>query len=242
MRAPKLLPFCLLATIPAVLQVGCITTPASETGWSFKARHAIPVECGENALIEDGEDGDNQVLKREGRGGYWYTFIDAYGSKLSPQPFKFESPGRNGSKYAAHMSGKLAPSAPDVYPYAGIAFSIANPKGPYDASRYKGISFWAKGPGKVRFEIPDGYTSPDGGWCTDCYNDFNLEIGLTSHWERYTVMFDWMAQRPNWGDRRPAIATDQLYAVEWEYSSPDRTFDVWIDDVSFICGVQGEAS
>ncbi len=216
---------------------GCITTPASQTGWSAKTRETAPVPCGDQGLIEDLEDGDTRSLEREGRGGYWYSMVDQHGSKMSPQQFMPDAPGRAGSKHAAHMSGQLAPSAPQVYPYAGLGFRLAE-HGSYDASRYEGISFWAKGPGKIRFEVPDAYTSPSGGWCTECYNDFGIEIGLTDEWARYTVLFDWMLQKPNWGDRKPQIATDELVGLEWEFSSQDKAFDIWIDDVAFVCGVE----
>jgi endoglucanase len=214
---------------------GCITTPASETGWSAEARHTKPALCAEDGLIEDMEDGDTQTLKRGGRGGYWYAMLDKDGSKMAPQQYEPEGPGHEGSKGAAHMSGKLAPSAPGVYPYAGLGFGLAE-HGTYDASRFEGVTFWAKGPGKIRFEVPDAHTSPGGGWCTDCYNDFGIEIALTDQWEQYTVLFDWLLQKPNWGDRKPEITRAKLVAMEWEFSSQDREFDIWFDDVAFICG------
>ena len=53
--------------------------------------------------------------------------------------------GANGSKHSAHMSGKVGGGA---VVYAGMGFNFVDPKGPYNASGYKGISFWAKaGPG-----------------------------------------------------------------------------------------------
>ena len=159
----------------ALLLPACITAPASETGWSKTVREARPVPCAGDALIEDMEDEDTQILKRGGRGGYWYSVLDKEGSKLRPQQYQAQAPGRNGSKGAAHMTGKLAPRAPGVYPYAGLGFGIAE-NGMFDASRFSGVTFWAKGPGKIRFVIPDGYTSPGGGWCSDCYNDFGVEI------------------------------------------------------------------
>jgi endoglucanase len=137
------------------------------------------------------------------------------------------------------MSGELAPGAPGVYPYAGLGFGVSE-QGTYDASRYQGVTFWAKGPGKLRFEIPDGSTSPKGGWCSDCYNDFGIEIGLTEQWAQYTVLFEWLLQKPNWGDRRPQITRAELVAFEWEFSSQGRAFDIWLDDVEFVCGVEGE--
>lgn len=217
---------------------GCLTTPASETGSTRRARDARPKACGPNALIEDMEDGDNRILVREGRGGYWYTSLDAEGSVMEPSgEFKMGSPGRAGSKYAAHMHGEMAPAGDSVY--ASMGFGIADPKGPYDASRYAGISFWAKGPAHIRFKIPDAYTSPGGGNCQDCYNDFGIELALTADWERYTIPFEWLSQQPGWGDPRPEVAVSELFDVQWQFGSRGRKFDVWIDDVEFICGVEG---
>jgi endoglucanase len=232
--------FCSSAALCGTASVfcyGCLTTPASETGWSGRARHEAPGVCGNvaDALIEDAEDGDTRGLVRAGRGGYWFSFLDSSGSTLEPAQgsFKMAAPGNAGSQHAAHMHGHAAAVGDSVY--AGIGLSLAEPRGPYDASRYDGITFWAKGPAHVRLEIPDGYTAPEGKRCKDCYNDFGIELALAAGWQRYTVKFEWLAQRQGWGDPRPEIAREELYAIEWQFGSPGRDFDVWIDDVSFSC-------
>jgi hypothetical protein len=89
----RVLLLCLL--LPAS---GCITTPASETSWSAKVRAVRPIPCRDQATIDDLEDGDTQTLKVEGRGGYWYSMVDQYGSTLTPQQFKPDAPGHEGSK------------------------------------------------------------------------------------------------------------------------------------------------
>jgi endoglucanase len=216
----------------------CLTTPASETGWSKRARTLVPTDCGSDALIDDGEDGDNRVLVRDGRGGYWFTSLDAEGSTIEPGGnFKMSPPGRNGSKYAARMRGRAAASGWSVY--ALMAFNIADPTGPYDASKYAGISFWAKGPGHIRLKVPDAYTAPGGGKCKDCYNDFGIELALTPQWERYTIPFAWLTQQPGWGDPRPEVAVKELYGVQWQFGTRGRDFDVSVDDIAFFCGAEG---
>lgn len=224
--------------IAGLLGSSCLTTPASESGWTRRARDARPRACGPNALIEDMEDGDSRILVREGRGGYWYTSVDAEGSVLlePARQFKMGAPGRAGSQYAAHMRGTMAPAGYSVY--ASMGLGIAEPKGPYDASRYTGIAFWAKGPAHIRFKIPDAYTSPGGGYCKDCYNDFGIELALTPEWERYTIPFEWLAQQPGWGDPRAEIAAEGLYEIQWQFGSRGREFDVWVDDIEFICGLE----
>ena len=86
---------CITAVL-AIASTGCLTTPASETGWTRRARDARPKACGQSAVIEDMEDADSRVLVREGRGGYWFTSVDNEGSIFtSPSgQFKMGEPGR----------------------------------------------------------------------------------------------------------------------------------------------------
>lgn len=222
-----------------LVTASCLTTPAADSGYSARARQLQPRSCGPEGLIEDANDGDSRVLVRNGRGGYWYTFLDPEGSTIDPSsPFKMAAPGHGGSPYAAHMRGVTASSGPSIY--AGMAFALTDPRLAYDASRYVGVTFWAKGPAHVRFEIPDAYTAPEGGNCKDCYNDFGIELAFTSEWQRYTLPFAWLSQRQGWGDPRPEIASNALYALEWQFGTPGRSFDVWIDDVEFVCGVEAK--
>ncbi len=223
----------LVGVAGAVLS-GCITAPGWEYGYTPKAKELDVPPCGSMAVIDDGEDGDNRVLQRDGRGGYWFSFVDSEGSKIEPPsgPFKMGEPGRDSAR-GARMRGHMASSGKSIY--AGIGFSLADPSGPYDASRYTGVTFWAKGPGRVRFEMPDVHTAPAGGICSDCYNDFGVVLALESVWKKYTIRFDWLAQRPNWGDPFPAIEPGQVIAMEWEFGAAGRDFDISIDDIAFIC-------
>ncbi len=227
-----------LATLLGLAVGGCLTTPASETGWTKRTRDLTPGACQSDALIEDAEDSDNRILVRDGRGGYWYTSVDTEGSTIEPSgQFTMGAEGHAGSKHAAHMSGQMAPAGWSVY--ASMGFGLADPSGAYDASRYTGVTFWAKGPAHVRFKMPDAYTAPGGGFCKDCYNDFGIELAFTSEWQRYTIPFSWLSQQPGWGDPRPEIATDAIYALQWQVGSRGRSYDVWVDDIAFFCGNEG---
>ncbi|HWP07544.1 MAG TPA: carbohydrate binding domain-containing protein [Polyangiaceae bacterium] len=216
------------------LLTSCITAHGWEYGTTPKAKELDLPACGPDALIDDGEDGDGRVLQREGRGGYWFTFQDSEGSTIDPPagPFKMGAPG-HGSTHAARMRGHMASSGKSIY--AGMGLSLANPRGVYDASKYDGVTFWAKGPGKVRFEIPDVHTAPEGGECKDCYNDNGVIIALESEWHKYTIRFDWLLQRPNWGDPTPGLEAAQIIALEWEFSGAGRDYDISIDDIAFVC-------
>src|SRR5260221_14467436 len=88
---------------------GCITTPASETGYSKRTRDLVPRACGKDAVIEDGEDGDNRIAVQGGRGGYWYTSIDEVGTTMEPVgTFKMGAPGHGGSRFGARVHGRTA--------------------------------------------------------------------------------------------------------------------------------------
>ena len=118
-------------------------------------------ECGPKALIDDGEDGNNQNLPNDNRGGYWYTFRDKKGTTIEPVAGEdggtfAMSEGGHGSQFAARFHGKIGTGAPL---FGGMGMNFVDPKAPYDASKYAGISFWAKkgenSTGKVRLKVPD---------------------------------------------------------------------------------------
>jgi endoglucanase len=199
--------------------------------------------CEKRALIEDVEDADDQVALKEGRKGYWYTFKDETGqTEISPREDHFvaEMGGVGESSYAVRMKGKLAKSG-EVY--AGVGFDFVDPRAPYDATKYTGVSFLAKKAPKsiamVRLKMPDANTDPDGKKCSDCYNDFGVNFELTDEWTRYTVPFDKLKQEEGWGDPRPpTVGKNELFGLQWQVNTPNGDFDVWIDDVRFegACG------
>ena len=199
--------------------------------------------CGADGLIDNGEDGNNQVLVRDGRAGYWYTFVDKQGSTVVPEAgenggtFSMSPGGVNGSKYAVDAQGKVFGRGDVVF--GAVGFNFTDPKGPYDASRYNGLAFWArKGPGstgKVRLKVPDASTDPAGGVCRECFNDFGMDLNLTDEWKRYVFSFKKMSQLPGWGSpRRHSIDKSKLYGIQWQVNVPGAAFDIWIDDVEFV--------
>jgi endoglucanase len=188
--------------------------------------------------LDDGEDNDNQIKKLGGRDGYWFSFADTWGTTIEPKgQFSFAPGGANGTKLAAHIKGRTASSGESIY--AGMGFAFTNPKTPYNAGEAKGIRFWAKGPGRIRFKTPDVNTAPEGDRCTDCYNDFGVDIVLQNEWMRYTVPFDKLAQQPGWGDRAPEVSKDKLFAIQWQFSKPGTDYDIWIDEIEFVGCAEG---
>jgi endoglucanase len=200
--------------------------------------------CGAEGLIDDGEDGNNQTKPAGDRGGYWYTFTDGKGTGTTvwPEPgrqggaFAMSRGGVNGSKFAANAKGRVGTG--EVV-FGALGLNFVDPEGLYDASKYKGIAFWAKkGPGsyaKVRLNVPDVSTQDAGGVCTDCFNYFGADLVLSESWQQFVFTWRQLKQQRGWGAPRPhAIKPAKLFSLQWQVSQPDASFDLWIDDVEFI--------
>jgi len=232
----------LLATF--VVASGCIKKQAvtGEEAKNTESGRACPKNLG---LISDGEDDSNQIADVQGRGGYWYTFVDDSGSAVVPEAgknggtFQMTSGGAASSTKSAHMTGTVAAGGTV---YAGMGLNFVDPKGSYDAGKYQGVSFWAKrGPGstgKVRLKVPDSATDPDGKQCTECFNDFGIDLQLNDEWTEYTVPFSGMKQMKGWGSPHPAgIDVNKLYGLQWQVNDPGAKFDIWVDEIAFTgCG------
>ena len=148
-----------------------------------------------------------------------YTYADEAGSTVSGDP--------------SRVTGQLAPAG-EVYAGVGIGFAT-----PLDASRYRGIAFRARrGPGAaahVRLKVPDRNTDPDGGVCTDCYNDFGISFEVTEEWVRYEAAFADLVQETGWGaPRPPAIDATALHGVQWQVTTPGAVLDLQLDAIELL--------
>jgi hypothetical protein len=189
-----------------------------------------------SSLIDDFEDGNNQSILADARGGYWYTYADKEGTTIEPAGnFSATEGGANDSKHSGRMVGVLA-SAQIVY--AGMGVSFTEPKRPYDASSCAGVSFQARksgeGTASVRLKVGDWQTSPEGNLCKQCYNDFGADFTFTDEWKEYSVLFSEMKQEPYWGEPKASIDAAALYQIQWQVKAPGSAFDISVDDVKFI--------
>jgi endoglucanase len=225
---------------------GCDSTPGAASGGGPSSAAASLKPCGPDGIIDDGEDNNNKVAAVSGRGGYWYVFGDKLGSTLTPAKggtFTMSPGGANDSKFAAEVKGKIgAADQPPEYLFAGMGFSFLDPKAPYDASKYKGITFWAKKTGagttgKVRLKVPDINTDPAGKVCTDaCFNDFGADIELTEAWTKYSFAWNDLLQESGWGSPSPpAITPAKLFGLQWQVKAPGADYDFSVDDIGFLC-------
>ena len=235
----KLAPFLLaLVTVGGAASIGCVT-PGSRPG---NAASEALKECGPEGMIEDFEDGNNQINVVGDRGGYWYTYVDAKGSTIEPAPGDQGGTfapveGGHESKYAAEVKGKLAGSS---IVYAAMGLNFEDPKGAFDASQYAGITFWAKrtagSTSRLTVKLPDGNTDPDGQICSACFNDYGYTINVGEQWTRYVLPFHDLKQEPDWGaPRKPHLDASKLFAIHWEAKAPGAEYDFVVDDIAFIC-------
>ncbi len=236
-------PALALMAMSVPMSAGCDAGPAGPGAVSQAA--ATLKSCGPEGLIDDAEDNNNRVAVVSGRGGYWYTYTDKLGSTIVPAAggtFSMSAGGANGSKYAANMKGKIAGSdQPPLYLSVGMGLGFTDPRNAFDASKYKGIAFWAKkGPGstgKVRLKVPDVNTDPQGKVCTDaCFNDFGADLNLSDTWTRYTFAWSDLSQLQGWGSPSPpAITEAKLYGIQFQVNDPAADYDIWVDDLEFLC-------
>lgn len=225
--------------ISAVVLTGCKVNPADPSLANSAAGAACTTP---EAAICDGDDNDNQTIVIGGRGGYWYTFSDMEGTEVWPTQgakggtFEMSPGGAENTPYAARFKGKVA--ATEGNTQAGMGMNFLDPEGAYDASAYGGISFWAKaGAGSVtamRVKISDANTAPDGGVCSECYNDFGMDLQLTNEWKHYILRWGDLTQLPGWGKpRKFSIDASQLYAIQFQVNEKGGNFDIWVDQIRF---------
>lgn len=225
-----------------LLLVGAATAAAGCTPFGMKPASDLPPvykDCGPDGTIDDFEDNNNQISVIGDRGGYWYTYADKVGSTIVPaQGGTFTmAEGGHDSKYAVNVKGKLAGES---IVYAAMGLNFLDPKEPFDASKFDGITFYAKRApntsGKLVVKMPDGNTDPDGGICSACFNDYGATINVGEQWTRYVVPFADLRQEPDWGaPRKPHIDVKRIYAIHFEAKQPGADFDIWLDDLAFIC-------
>jgi hypothetical protein len=193
------------------------------------------------AVVDDFEDGNNQLRLLDGRTGPLYTYKDTVGSTITPAAgatFTPTAPGDVTPAFAAHVSGTLANT---TTVWAGFGMDFLTPKALYNGSKYTGISFYAKkgssgATGAVRVKVPDRNTDPVGAACTSCSNDFGSDLTLTTTWTKFAIPFSSMTQQAGWGAPRPThVDPTGIVAIQFQVTAQAAVYDIWIDDVTFTC-------
>jgi len=213
---------------------------SNETGGTIKLDGSVMTDgntcqglASNEELIDDLNDGDRFIPMVNGRVGAWTDGHDASPSgKMYPDPNTGFVPTDTGDvcrKFAAYVAGTGY-----VITGAEFWFGLGSP---YNASKYTGISFWAKidagtSPG-IRVDFPDKDTDPDGNICQagTCWDHYGYRLTLTPTWTKYTVSFSQLTQ-DGWGHLGTAFDPSTLYQIEFAIPV-NATFGFWIDDIAF---------
>jgi hypothetical protein len=210
-------------------------SPPIDAGPSFDAK---PFD---KKVIDDLDDGNDQLPMVDGRRGFWYVYHDTTVGGVQTPPdtdFNPTAMGASGSAYAARTTGSGFTEWG-----AGMGFDInVGPennalKGTFDAGAYTGISFQAKGSVPIRVLVQTAGVLPEaqGGTCvpgttpgTECEDAHGKDIALTTAWKEYQVPFAGLTQA-GWG-KVVSFDKKKLTAVFFQVN-PNVSFDVWIDEV-----------
>jgi hypothetical protein len=209
---------------------------AMATGGSGGAS-TCPALASNEELIDDLNDGDRFVPRVNGRVGSWADSHDGSPGSMYPDPaaglFTPSDTGDSCRKYAAFVKGT-------GFSDWGAAFWFGLGS-PYDASKYNGVSFWAKTDNpaqRLQVAFPDKDTATEGGICkpnsvgaTACLDHFASYVQLTPNWKRYTITFKELSQS-GWGMKATAFDPSSLYEILFQIPV-NATFAIWVDDVAF---------
>jgi hypothetical protein len=104
----------------------------------------------------------------------------------------------------------------------------------YDASNYGGVSFQARGPGRIYFAARERSVIPiaEGGSCeADCHNPHVAKVELDAAWRTYQFRWSELRQR---GASSSPLDTRRLHSLAFLIRPEDTPYDVWLDDVRFL--------
>jgi hypothetical protein len=186
---------------------------------------------GQAPLIDDFEDGNASVLSNDGRSGSWHAGSDQTGFLTTTDPPVPEVGGADGAGNALHLSGGNFSQWG-----ANLTLELRNGAFPYDASAYRGITFWARGSSsrlKVIFMQQNLAPGHPCSTCDPASNEcgllYSTELAINDAWSQYTV--DWPGLTPPTVIDTP-FAPDQLMTIQFEVPAA-AAVDLWLDDISF---------
>ncbi|MGC4092792.1 MAG: hypothetical protein QM756_33895 [Polyangiaceae bacterium] len=205
------------------------------------------VASGTDPVVDDFADGDLAARFVEGRQGYWIHMRSDVTGAPAPSVLLEQS------NYYLSLAGALVTGS--QYPWANlkvelraIGTSAASASCVYDASKYHGLRFRARG-APVRFSVEmdlnipavNNYGAP--GACTatpeaDCYARNGALVPLTASWASYE--YTWAMLTPSYiSSWNPPFSAARLVGIYFEAvpettsaTVPAYAFD--LDDVEFF--------
>lgn len=197
-----------------------------------------PVLSPNEDLIDDLNDGDRFIPGNSGRVGAWKDSHDSTPTgTMYPDPLNPFTPTDTGDpcrRYAAYVKGA-------GFSDWGADFSVGLGS-PYNASKYTGVTFWAKSDASasqvVHVSFPNKDTHPDGGLCKpnstgskQCYDHYGTRPTLTPTWTKFTIPFKELSQ-DGWGMQATAFDPSTLFEILFQIPE-NATFAIWVDDIAF---------
>lgn len=217
----------------------------SSNGGSAAAGAGGEPPTDEVVLIDDMEDGDAGIEVVDGRNGYWYSGNDGTAGTQEPPSNAFAMAELGSGDHSAFAASLKASGFTSWGSVIGFNFvEQATVVKAYDASAHCGVQFWGKAVATttVRLRVPDGSTHPSGNVCKDggaanlaCYDHFGENVAFTTTWKLHSVQFASMRQTGT--GYHPAdgkLKTDKLFALEWALPGMGKSYQIWVDDVSFV--------
>lgn len=196
---------------------------------------------GQDAMLDDFEDGNHQLFKTYHREGWWFTADDGTeGAKVFPEKGEFKATPLPEGESTAENEMALHMAAEGMTNWGvGWGTTLRWKDGglscPFNGSHFEGIRFRAKGPGTIKLKINTIETSPpdNGGICKEgCWDAHTKVIRLTEQWQEYFVRWDSL-QQEGWGTDSRFDST-RLLALNFTAGPDLLPVDFWVDDVRFI--------
>lgn len=205
-----------------------------------------PAPPSDVTLLDDFEDADHKPFKAFEREAWWFTVTDkTEGSTVWPEgefkpellPAEFATPS---NRFAAHIKARGQTSWGMTFS-TSLHWSKQGIKCPFNAALFAGLTFRARGPGKIEvaFPLPETVMSEAGGVCTKgCYDTHRQAAFLTDQWQEYAVRWD-RVQQGGWGTE-VRFDPERLLGINFTVGVKDLPADFWIDDLDFIPKSPGE--
>jgi hypothetical protein len=187
-------------------------------------------------LVDDLEDGNADIQMLSGRRGKWFGFHDFTPGSMELRIIDV-NPARPPSTRAMYMIAR------DYKGWgAGIGISLNEDpklgKLAYDASKYRGVKFWARAAVEgleVRVQFPDSSSTLSAKLCgNECDNHFLTKRKLAKTWSEYSVSFAELGRERDIGPKVNSLNEKQVYSIEFLVAWPNPHAELWVDDVHFI--------
>ncbi|MDQ3232440.1 MAG: CIA30 family protein [Pseudobdellovibrionaceae bacterium] len=228
----------LAAAVSAVCGLGHGRAQAASR--SVEHAYGACLSKGQNAIIDDMEDGDARISGSEGRLGVWYTFNPGGGCQQTPvvtknDRFVMTPDSSQKGKYVAATQGHNCQA--NGWSGGGIGFHfLAEDPGlgldpidcgnGYDASAFKGLSFALKSQGNVRVQV-----------CTLDVTDYNCHgydiTAKADTWRDITIPWSQLLQE-DWGPTTKVVPFNSARILSVQFKAMTPKFSLAVNDVKFL--------